>query len=318
MTVLPRRRPQVHSLAIGVSLLLLVSMASAEEPAPGETVTPAPADTETFVNPIRVLPDEQPPGDWYAPADNPESAVPSAEERKADPLQFGYYLMELVDKGKYALDHRDYKGAIEIYRTMTKAVPERAIGWGRLCEAYQKAGMRKEAESTCARAVMRQGSTLDFHVRYFELVLRNRDGKLSEPDLKNLDIIVENLAQQEDTKLTAAQLGCELGARMEDAERLRTCTRVLNEKLPNDLFTMTHNWALAVAEQDRDAADTAVDRAEAAGLSAAFVKRMRDANENLIKRRPNAFLIAAISIVLLVGAVIVARLRKKRGVPAHA
>src|SRR5690349_18331618 len=71
--------------------------------------------------------------------DNPEANVPTAKDRTANPLEFGYFLQDLLTRAEVAALRKDQAGVIKYYRAVAAAIPEEAKGWSLLCEAYQTA-----------------------------------------------------------------------------------------------------------------------------------------------------------------------------------
>jgi hypothetical protein len=103
----------------------------------------------------------------------PEQSIPDLATRQQDPLRFGYFLMELIDKAAAAFNAQDYERAARFYRAMAKAVPERAAAWSRLCEIHQRTGELVQAEAACLQAIRRPGTLVRDRTAYVELYLNN-------------------------------------------------------------------------------------------------------------------------------------------------
>lgn len=234
---------------------------------------------EPLVNPF-VIPPQQRKGDYFVDGDDPENTIPP----KMDTMTFGYYVMELADKGVEAFQRREYDRAEKFFRTMAKVVPDKAVGFSKLCEAYEANGKLKEAEEACGKAITLQGTTVADHARYVDLCLKNRPEELLPAEVARLDELIAHIATQEQAKLVATRLECRLGAHLESEERLQKCTAVLNEQDYHNPLHISFNWALAISRNDRDAAARELARAEAAGLPDAALETMRVKGERLLAR----------------------------------
>ena len=83
---------------------------------------------------------------------DPASTVPTEAEKNAKPLEFGYYLQDLIAFAMAAEKAGDHLGAARYYRAFARAVPDESIAFQKLCESLQKAGRRDEAMAACRDA----------------------------------------------------------------------------------------------------------------------------------------------------------------------
>jgi hypothetical protein len=211
---------------------------------------------------------------------NPASSVPSPQQRDAEPLKFGYFLQELIDRAQRATLAGDHQKAARYYVAIAKAVPDRATGFGKLCEALEAAGMRERALTSCGQALAREGVRVEDFVRFVRLTLA-KPGALTEAEVKEADSAVKHLTAQPGAALTGHHLACELATRLEGTDRLERCTAALVAAAPQDPKTVYFQWALAVRRKDRDQARTLVERARATGMGEAGVTKMRQATDEL-------------------------------------
>ncbi len=68
---------------------------------------------------------------------DPESSVPSPQQRDADPLGYAYFVMGLTDRADRAMKHQDYKAAARYYKALVKAAPNHSVGYAKLCTAFE-------------------------------------------------------------------------------------------------------------------------------------------------------------------------------------
>jgi hypothetical protein len=87
-------------------------------------------------------------------------------------------------------------------------------------------------------------ATLDDHRRAARALVRRAEPP-APAEIAEFDGTTQLLAR-EGSELAAAQLQCELAARIEDPKRLESCTTVLKRLAPNAAKTRVHLWALAL------------------------------------------------------------------------
>jgi len=205
--------------------------------------------------------------------DNPEAHVPSVKDRSSNPLEFGYYLQDLLTRAEVAEKQHNQLAIIKYYRAVAMAIPEEAQGWGRLCEAYQNAGDRDRAVRACKYAIDRKGAQAKDYRRYVELITA-KPGDLLPEDRDELKAVFAHLDGQADMAVLTAHLRCEAGVKMKDQAALEACTAVLAKTAPDDPKTIVFQWSLAVMRGDRDQAVVLLERAQKAGVAQANIDRM--------------------------------------------
>ena len=211
---------------------------------------------------------------------NPAASVPSPKERDAEPLKFGYFLQELIDRAQRATMRGDHQAAARYYVALAKAVPDRATAFGKLCESLEAAGMRERALTSCGQALAREGVRVEDFMRFVRLTIA-KPGALTEAEVKEADAAVKHLTAQPEAALGGHHLACELATKLEGTERLEHCTAALVVAAPQDPKTVYFQWALAVRRKDRDQARALVERARATGMAEAGVTRMSQATDEL-------------------------------------
>jgi tetratricopeptide (TPR) repeat protein len=205
--------------------------------------------------------------------DNPEANVPTAADRTANPLEFGYFLQDLLTRAEVAEKRKDQAGVIKYYRAVAATLPEEARGWSLLCQAYETARDRDRAVRACKYAIERKGAELKDYQRYVALMTAKPDDLLPE-ERRDVNEVLEHLDKQPDLAIPTAHLRCEAAIKMNDAAALAACSTVLAKAAPNDPKTVVFQWSLAVMRGDREQAGTLLERAEKMGLAAASIDRM--------------------------------------------
>jgi hypothetical protein len=213
---------------------------------------------------------------WPVDDQHPEGSIPPEKERNADPLQFGYWLQDLVWKAESSSRRGDHAASARYYHALAVAVPDRAVGFVKTCEEYETLGDRDQAIENCGQALLRDGLTVGDYGHFVHLVLA-KPGPLAEKDSAALDQVLQHMREDPAGREAVDDLECQVGARRSNAAQLEECTRGLQASAPNDPRTVSYLWALAVAKGDDAEARALVDRARAAGIAPADVQRMSDA-----------------------------------------
>jgi hypothetical protein len=204
---------------------------------------------------------------------DPEAHVPTAQQRTGNPLEFGYFLQDLLTKAEIALKRDDHAGAIKYYRGLAAAIPEEAQGWSKLCEQYEATHDPERAIRACRYAIDRTGVELKDYQRYVSLLV-TRPADLNAEEQGDLKKVLQHLETQPGMAIPAAHLGCQAAVRTKDKAALQACTGVLAKAAPDDPKTIVFQWTLAVMNGDRDAAARLVDRAKTAGVAGESIQRM--------------------------------------------
>jgi len=280
---------------------------------------PSPEEVEVQVGlqEYRVEP-ERPKSDTKGFVDdvNPEANVP-VKLKQQNPLQFGYYLMELSGKADEALKEKRYEDAAKYFRAVVIAVPDEAIGFAKLCEAYEALGKLDLAERECREALSLHGATVEHAVRYVR-VIRTARPQVGPTDREKIDEVVQHLRKEPGTELVIAQIECELGAQLEDVGRLERCMAVLNARVPNEPATLSYAWALAVAKGNFSDAEAVTLRAEKLGLPSQAIETMRTGLETrrgpIWAARIKLFAVAALVVGGILG--LLAFLKRRRVMPS--
>jgi tetratricopeptide (TPR) repeat protein len=189
---------------------------------------------------------------------NPESSVPTPAQRDADPIQYGYFIMDLGDQAEWAIKKGDHLKAGHMYAALAKAVPDEANGFTRACRQYELAGDLQDATKMCGDALTANHSVLADYSHYARLALQQK--KLAPTDLQNLDAVVAHLKSTEETRLVGLDIECAVGAHEADSKRLQRCVPDLVAKAPDNYKTLYYAWALAMSTHDYSGAERLVDR----------------------------------------------------------
>jgi hypothetical protein len=210
-------------------------------------------------------------------ARDPESSVPSAKERDRNPLEFGYFLQDLLERAAHAQKALDYDGVIRYYRAVAKAVPDSAKGWSKLCEAYETAKDRDRAIRACKYAIDRRGVELQDYLRYVRLILSG-PAPLADSEQAELNAVFQHLQKQSPSAglgPVVDQLRCEMGTKMKSVPILEECTKQLATGAPDDPRTVVFQWTLAMLKGRRDDAERYVGLARKSGVVADSIDRMQ-------------------------------------------
>lgn len=293
MRTLLRGTVSLHPMLAGV----LVTLAFALAAPPGLGSEPGPADDLAF------------------PIDdaNPKASVPTPEKRSQTPLEFGYFLMELTERGEAALKEKDFPRAARYFDAVAFAVPEVAVGHRKLCLARLGAGDYDGAIPACREATGTEGSQSGDLARFLTALLA-RPAALSVEETAEFEEVVAHAEQQNvDPKEFLPQV-CELAVRTQDAPRLENCVNRMRQLAPQGAMTAAFTWALAMQHHDENGARKALAAARAAAHDPAKLAQMEEATEKAFASgRPWIF--AGLGIALLAGIAAFAQWRRGKSDP---
>jgi hypothetical protein len=183
---------------------------------------------------------------------NPESSVPTTAQRDENPVEYGYFIMDLGDHAQWAVRDGDHKKAALLYRALAKAVPDMAVGYVKACEEYEALKDTESAIGNCGAALSMKGTTLADYSHYARLVLQKK--ALTPADLANLDSVVQHLKDNQ-AEPVALDIECTLGAHEGDVGRLQDCAPKLAALAPGNPKALLYQWALAIQRKDFRAAE---------------------------------------------------------------
>jgi hypothetical protein len=205
--------------------------------------------------------------------DSPESSVPPDAVKNKNPLEFGYFVQDLLARAEEAKAQKNYAALVGLYRAVAKAVPDQAKGWSKLCDAYRLVNDRARAARSCKNAIERPGAELNDFVSYVNLTLEKSEPLTSE-EVVDLKAVLDHLAGESTLGLVPTQLRCQLGVKTHDVPMLEACTAALAKAAPNDVKTVIFQWHLAVRKGQNTEAARLLERAKGLGLPAENLERM--------------------------------------------
>lgn len=135
------------------------------------------------------------PGDlatkWPVNDENPSGSVPNIDERNSDPLEFGYFLQDLMARTQLAQGAENWADVVKYSEALAIALPDMARPYSTLCVAYAKIGKIDAAQAYCARATNLPGAKVIDHLRFLDTTLRKE--KLTQEDLDAAEASLNHL-----------------------------------------------------------------------------------------------------------------------------
>jgi hypothetical protein len=201
---------------------------------------------------------------------DPLKDIPTPEQRNASPLEFGYYLQDLVARAETSYLHKDWAKAARYYEALARIVPDRAIVFSRLCEVYADLGRADIGVANCNAAVHREGALVADHLRLVSLSLQLP--KLSPKDVANVDASLAHLRShalpagappQGNLALQIELLACRLGVHLRDSKRLDACAASLKKLDADERLLVPFEWSAALINHDEAGASAVLERARA-------------------------------------------------------
>jgi hypothetical protein len=256
---------------------------------------------------------------------DPELNIPTLVERERQPLEFGYFVQELLDRAGAATKRGDHAAASRYYRAFALAAPEDSAAFSKLCAALEAAGERAQAIEACRDALGRRGAVLEDHLRFVRLVI-GKTGDLDATVVADANAIVKHLQEQPETRVAGYHVQCELALRIESIPMLEACTTALAAAAPDDPKTVSFQWALAMRKDDRVNAERLIGKAKLTGVAPEGVERMRqaaslrawsDRSTRLPSRRISKAIVGFVGVVVAIAAIATLALWRRRRALKH-
>jgi hypothetical protein len=273
------RKGKLSFPTVVASLLAVASVLGGRTAGAAAASPPSPMSTDEGANRPGIRNPVQYPGQlstlFRIDDADPESSVPTAVQRDGNPIEFGYFLQDIMAKAETAQKRNDPQAQIRYLRALAIAAPDPAKAWSLLCEAYEKVGDRHHALGACKYAIDREGVQVQDFARFVH-VLASKEGDLDNDERAALKDVLAHLDKDPRLTLPTAQMRCESGVKLKDEAAMVACTAVLAKEAPNDPKTIVFEWSLAMMRGKRDDARQLVARAKTAGLTADAIDRMND------------------------------------------
>lgn len=208
----------------------------------------------------------------------PERSIPAPSEALKHPIEMGYLVMELAERGDTAGKAGNHEKAAHYYLAVGLAAPERAIGFSKACEEFLAGEKYSEAAKACKAATARKGATTADQVRFVEASLKS-EKPLDAAAAADVDLVLAEMDKnaQGDAagKERVAVMRCHLAVRLNDGDRLSRCVESLANKPMGDPQRFLFSSILAFKNKDWSRVQTLIADAERGGLSSDLVSRAR-------------------------------------------
>ena len=133
---------------------------------------------------------------------DPLQNLPTPEERNAHPLEFGYYLQDLIARAQVAYTKKEWATAAKYFDAIARIVPDRALTFSRLCTCYAELGRVDVAAANCGRAIRLNGALVYDHLRFVKLTLKK--ASFTAADAADIDASLAHLRAQKPELLVPA------------------------------------------------------------------------------------------------------------------
>jgi hypothetical protein len=129
-----------------------------------------------------------------------------------------------------------------------------------LCTSYVALDDWDKSYESCGQAISKPGATVEDFSRYVSVVLKKK-GALTPDQIKGLDEVIAHLRSEVPKSPLPDELLCQVGARLQDPDRLQTCAQRMTQRAPSDPKTISYQWAAAIARKDYSEARELIDQA---------------------------------------------------------
>jgi tetratricopeptide (TPR) repeat protein len=202
--------------------------------------------------------------DWPVDDDNPAGSIPSESRRNSDPLQFGYWIQDLIMKAEHAAKRGNHEQAAKYWEALGIAVPDRSIAFSRLCDEYEADSDYDRAIEACGQALLREGLTVQDYAHFVHVVLA-KPGPVEPKEAAALGQVLEHIRTEDAAHDVLHDLECQVGMRTANVPLLKECTAALVATSPDDPKTLSYRWALAMQENRFRDATKLIEAAKAKG-----------------------------------------------------
>lgn len=298
---LTRRRARRRALGVATSLVLIGATQTLAHPAlAAETAPEAPAQQAPLDGSL---------SKWPVDDADPKKSLPTPAQRDGNPMEFGYHMMDLADKADRAKAKGDFMSVGKYYEAMSVAVPDRAIGYRKSCEGYEKAGDQEKALQMCRGALGAEGLEIGDYLHYAQLVLA-KPGALPAAEIDDLSEIATHLKAEQGGMAAGLQVQCNLAERLDDVKRLEECATLVAKETPNDPKLPIYQWGVAMKREDYGQARTILASARKSAIATPGIDVMDRMTEeqSALGRRAARFaarytvpLAVAFALVLAIG-----------------
>jgi hypothetical protein len=201
----------------------------------------------------------------------------------------GYWVMLVSDRAQAAANHGDLASAVKYYRALVKAVPDRAVGFVKLCGAYEAMGDLDRAVTSCKAALEREGASVEDYTHALTLLM-SKPGDLKRAEVADTDKILAHLqtalGKQASGGVLVERSRCELALRLEDRKRLEACSAALRTLAPQDPSSIAFPFALALMRRDFAEAEHLIAMAKRHGWNDRGVQQMQLKLQSELDRQP--------------------------------
>jgi tetratricopeptide (TPR) repeat protein len=289
-----RRRGPVAAAIAGI--FLAWSLLAHEGVARAETDVP-PASSATAAKGLL--------SDYPVDDDDPSKSIPSAKQRDANPLQFGYWIQDLIMKAEHASKRGHHLQAARYWEALSVAVPDRAVSFARLCDEYEAVDEYDKAMEACGQALLRDGLTVQDYIHFVNVVLA-KPGPVDAAHAAALGQVLDHMKSEDASRNVANELECEVGVRTSNLAQLKECTAALDAAAPDDPKTISFRWALALQENKFRDATKLIEAAKAKGMRSEGIANMERTTADVARRYWKRVFLWAFCVALLFGGVGVA------------
>ncbi len=130
---------------------------------------------------------------WKVNDEDPKASIPSETERNKDPMEFAYFLQDLVARGERAFKQGDWESTVKYYNAMSFAVPDAGVSFRRMCVAFAKLGKFAFAAASCGKALSLPMAKVMDHIRYVEYALKSE--AFGPKDVENIEASLKHLRE---------------------------------------------------------------------------------------------------------------------------
>jgi tetratricopeptide (TPR) repeat protein len=197
---------------------------------------------------------------WPIDDKDPEKSIPSEADRQKNPLEMGYWMMDLIARGQDSSKAGDHAGAIRYFKALSKVVPENSVPFMKLCGEYRAIDDWSDAAESCAMGLKRAGATADDEAQFINVMI-SKPTRWTDAEMRSVITVFTRLrADKRAHDVDAVE--CAIGVKAQDTSLLQECVPQLVARAPAEQITLMSQWALAMKTGDHAAALAVIEHAK--------------------------------------------------------
>jgi hypothetical protein len=137
---------------------------------------------------------------------DPKTSIPTDAQREANPIEFGYWLQDMIVRAEKGVETKDWNAAVKYYEPLGIALPHNPTSFRKLCQAYGELRTLEKAEANCWAVLQREGIRAYDHYNYLDLALQLVGASVPGVKERRTQMIEQSLERLRDLAVKTAEV----------------------------------------------------------------------------------------------------------------